>query len=473
MLFLKNINNREYRNNTALYLNKNEIYTYRKLIDLIDRFSLQIKKRILVFFLCNNNIESIIGYLGFIKSNCVISLIDPKIDKKILINLIEIYQPDFIYLEKKKFTNIKNFTLFSSFGDYLLLKIKKEIKKIIHDDLALLISTSGSTGSPKLVRQSYLNLISNTNSISKYLKITERDIAITTLPMSYVYGLSIINTHMNQGAALVLNTSSLVEKDFWNKMQSFNVTNFGGVPYTYSILEKIDFKKYNLKSLRYTTQAGGKINKKTLINILKNYNLLGIKMFLMYGATEATARMSYIELKKKNMDKIESIGKPIPGGKFYLKDSKSKLIKKNNISGELIYSGKNVCLGYAEKLEDLSKGDRNKGILKTGDIAFRDSKNFYYIIGRKDRYVKIYGVRLNLQELEDIIEKYGLENMCTLQKENTINILIKKNVRIDRLKRYIFSIVKIHPSIIRVKIVKEFPLSKNLKFLNKNKYETR
>lgn len=101
MLFLKNINNREYRNNTALYLNKNEIYTYRKLIDLIDRFSLQIKKRILVFFLCNNNIESIIGYLGFIKSNCVISLVDPKIDKKILINLIEIYQPDFIYLEKK------------------------------------------------------------------------------------------------------------------------------------------------------------------------------------------------------------------------------------------------------------------------------------------------------------------------------------------------------------------------------------
>lgn len=291
--------------------------------------------------------------------------------------------------------------------------------------------------------------------------------------MSYVYGLSIINTHINQGAALVLNTSSLVEKDFWNKMQSFNVTNFGGVPYTYSILEKIDFKKYNLKSLRYTTQAGGKINKKTLLNILKNYNLLGIKMFLMYGATEATARMSYIELKKENMNKVESIGKPIPGGKFYLKDSKSKLIKKNNISGELIYSGKNVCLGYAEKLEDLSKGDRNKGILKTGDIAFRDSKNFYYIIGRKDRYVKIYGVRLNLQELEDIIEKYGLENMCTLQKENTINILIKKNVRIDRLKRYIFSIVKIHPSIIRVKIVKEFPLSKNLKFLNKNKYETR
>jgi acyl-coenzyme A synthetase/AMP-(fatty) acid ligase len=295
----------------------------------------------------------------------------------------------------------------------------------------------------------------------EYLNISEKDVTITTLPMSYVYGLSIINTHLSQGASVVLNNYSIIQKEFWNKVQKNKVTNFGGVPYTYSILEKINLKNFNLTSLKYTTQAGGKINKQTAENILKIYNLLDVKLYIMYGAAEATARMSY--LPWENIDKIESIGKAIPGGNFFLEDSNSKIITKTKTPGELIYKGKNVCLGYAEKFEDLTKNDENNGTLKTGDIAYKDKDNFYYLVGRKDRYIKIHGMRINLQELESIISDFGFKNICIQEKENKINVLIKGDFQLEKLKEYLVSITKIHPSVFIFKTVKDFPLNKNFK----------
>lgn len=463
MLFLNNINKSTFKNNNAILLDKNKFITYFDLVKNVENFSSIIKKRSLVFLICKNNFESIVGYLGFLKSDCVISLIDEKINIDALKKLINIYKPDFIFLEKQKTKKLDNFFLCFSFQNFILLEAKNKFKKILNDELALLISTSGSTGSAKLVRQSYDNLNSNTQSISRYLNITNKDISITTLPMSYVYGLSIINTHLNQGASLVINNHSVLAKEFWQSIEKNKVTSFGGVPYTYSILEKLDLRKFNLSSLKYTTQAGGKINKRIVNKILNIYDSLNIKLFLMYGAAEATARMSFLECKKKYRDKIDSIGKPIPGGKFFLKDTKSKIINKSNKSGELIYIGKNVCLGYAENIEDLSRGDENKQILKTGDIAFKDNENFYYIVGRKDRYIKIHGIRLNLQEIEKIIEDYGLENMCLQKEDNKIQILVKDDFKINEIKEYIFSKTNIHPSVFSFKKVNKFSLNNNLK----------
>jgi acyl-coenzyme A synthetase/AMP-(fatty) acid ligase len=218
---------------------------------------------------------------------------------------------------------------------------------------------------------------------------------------------------------------------------------------------------FNLSSLKYTTQAGGKINKEAAGKILQEYNSLGIKLYLMYGAAEATARMSY--LPWENIEKSQSIGKAIPGGEFHLEDSDGKIIREINTHGELIYRGKNVCMGYAENFKDLTKGDENKGILKTGDIAYKDKDNFYYLVGRKDRYIKIYGMRINLLELEDIILNFGFENICMQEKENTINVFIKDSFELEALKKNIMSVTKIHPSVFTFKIVKEFPLNKNYK----------
>ena len=290
MLYSNNIN--RYNKNIALITESNDKVSYSKLDEHIKKFSKNFTKRSLIFLICKNNLESIVGYLGSLEKNCVISLLDEKINKQILTKLIKNYKPDYIFLSKNRKLNLSNFSLIYDFFDYELIKSNKVTKKKLNKELTLLVSTSGSTGSSKLVRQSKTDLKSNTEAISKYLAISKKDTTITTLPMSYVYGLSIINTHLKQGATIVLNSKSIVEKGFWTLMQKHKVTNFGGVPYTYSMLERINLSNFNLKHLKYTTQAGGKLNIKTTKKILEEYKKTNIKLFIMYGAAEATARMS-------------------------------------------------------------------------------------------------------------------------------------------------------------------------------------
>ena len=450
------------KNKNSIITEKNEVISYKNLLKSVDEFSKNIKKRCLVFLLCQNNLETIVGYLGFIRSDCVVSLIDEGINPELLESLISKYEPDYIFLPQKKTKFIKHFSLLYSYTNYELLEKKNKRYFKLNDDLMLLISTSGSTGSSKYVRQSYINVQSNTESISKYLCISDKDVAITTLPMSYVYGLSIINTHLSKGGCLVLNNKSVLEKSFWNVLQQNKVTNFGGVPYTYSILDKINLNNYNLKSLKYTTQAGGKLNLNITKKIIRKYEKLKIKLFVMYGAAEATARMSYLPWKDLK-NKIGSIGKPIPGGKFYIIDKNNKKINVPNKSGELAYKGKNVCMGYARNINDLSKDDQNNGFLKTGDIGYQDKDNFYYLIGRKDRYIKIYGMRINLDELEEIILKFGSESMCIGEKENKISIFVTNNKKINELKKYLVTLTNLHPSTFLIKVIDKFPLNKNLK----------
>lgn len=460
MSIFDNIN--KYENNNALITENGEKITYKTLLKFSQNISKNIKNRCLVFLLCGNNLESISGYLGFFKSNYVTSLIDERISQEHLNRLISIYTPNFIFLKKRKNKLFKNYSSIYSFYNYELLEANKKSKTKIHDNLSLLLSTSGSTGTPKHVRQSFENVYSNTDSIVKYLNISEEDISITTLPMSYVYGLSIINTHLNRGACIALNNHSVIEKKFWTFLKKNKVCSFGGVPYTYQILDKINFEKYDLKYLKYTTQAGGKLNLKLSEKIINYYKETGKKFFIMYGAAEATARMSYLPWEFANQ-KVGSVGIPIPGGKFWIEDEKGNKILENDKTGELIFLGKNVCLGYANNIYDLSKGDENKGILRTGDIAKKDKDNFYYIVGRKDRYVKIHGNRINLAELEHIIYDFGVQSLCRVDEENKITIFVKKLNKIDQLRKHLSKLTNLHPATFMLKKINNFPLNKNYK----------
>ena len=466
MPILENIN--KYKNENALISEENEIINYKTLLNFSDEISKKIKKRCLVFLLSGNNLETIAGYLAFIKSDCVISLLDEKINEYNLNKLISVYKPQFIFLKKNKNYSLKKYSSVFSFKNYELIKYKDEIKIKINDELFLLISTSGSTGTPKYVRQSYKNIRENTKSISEYLKILKSDIAITTLPMSYVYGLSIINTHLNVGGSIVLNNHSIINKKFWDLLQKNKVSTFGGVPYTYQMLDKINFYKYKLKHLKYTTQAGGRLNSKISKKVINNFLNSNKKLFIMYGAAEATARMSYLPWKFA-AQKIGSIGIPIPGGKFWIEDNKKKKIYKNNLSGELVFSGKNVCLGYANNIWDLSKGDENKGILRTGDLAKKDKDNFYYIVGRKDRNVKIHGIRINLAELEHNILDLGIQTVCKVNEENKITVFVKEFENKKKLIDHLHQNTQLHPSVFLIKKLDKLPLNKNYKISYDNK----
>ena len=369
-------------------------------------------RRSLVFCYCSNTIGSLLGYAAFINHRIVPLMLEIPPNEKIQNRLMDAYKPDYLWLPQSIRTSLaRGFKEIYTSRGYALVKTPCRRSFELNGQLALLLTTSGSTGSPKLVRQSYQNLRSNTESIANYLGIKDDDRAITTLPMNYTYGLSIINTHFYAGASIVLTSKSPVQRDFWNLLADAKATNFGGVPYTYEILYKLGFFNMNLPSLRYCTQAGGKLKKDLNLVYARESRKHGRDFIVMYGASEATARMSYVP-REMAVEKAGSIGIPIPGGRFELIAQDGSLLTEPGVPGELVYYGANVSMGYAERGADLGKGDEWNGRLETGDIAERDSDGFYYIVGRKSRFLKLFGERVNLLHIEELLEQEGYSAAC-------------------------------------------------------------
>lgn len=369
--------------------------------------------RELIFILCENTIESLFGYLGCLRTGIVPLMLESRIHPLLLDGLIKEYTPSFLYVPKGCADKIKDSRVIWRFGGYCLCARNEKLAPSLYHELALLLTTSGSTGSPKLVRQSRENIISNAASIAEYLEIDGDERPVTTLPMNYTYGLSIINSHVLRGATLLLTSRGVIERPFWEFAKQMKATSLGGVPYTYQILKRIGFMDMDLPRLKTMTQAGGKLP----ANLHREFALYGErtgkKFVVMYGQTEATARMGYLPAAK-SLEKCGSMGIAIPGGSFWLEDEKGRQIEAADTQGELVYKGKNVALGYAGSREELLKEDEWKGILHTGDMARRDRDGYYYITGRKKRFVKLFGSRVNLDEVERLLkERYeGIDAAC-------------------------------------------------------------
>jgi len=399
----------EFGSRTAVYAERK--YSYLDMLEIADAICGEIGERTLVFSLCSNNKESLFGYVGFIRGGVVPVLLDASIHIDQLSKLINLYKPTYIWASSENQELSKIMDRVFVFGDYTLFRCPSFYQHDLHEHLALLLTTSGSTGSPKFVRLSYENIFKNAESIASYLDINADDKPITTLPMNYSYGLSIINSHFICGATIILTDASIMKKDFWDLCREQRVTTFGGVPFVYEMLDRLKFEEFNLPSLKKLTQAGGKLSSNLSSKFAKVCNQKGILFFTMYGQTEATARMSYLP-SEKNLEKVGSIGVAIPGGELYLQDDNGNKITAPNVSGELIYKGANVSLGYAESLFDLSKKDENNGILHTGDMAYFDQDGYFFISGRIKRMVKLYGNRISLDEVEGFLNENGHDCIC-------------------------------------------------------------
>ncbi len=402
---------KEYGNNIAILSDNAVELKYKDLIHQSDVLISCITERSLIFTLCENSAGALIGYYTFLNGGHVQLMLDATLGPTQIEKLVLLYKPNFLWVPNsfKHDTLYKN--LVYSNWNYSLIRVN-ESKVLMHDDLSLLLTTSGTTGSPKFVRLSLSNLISNAKSIANYLNITESDRPITSLPMNYSYGLSVINSHLIKGATILLTNFSVVQKEFWDFAKKQKATSIAGVPYTYQMLRMLRFSTMDLPYLKTLTQAGGKLPS----NLVKEYTEYALKnnkeFIVMYGQTEATARMSYLPFNNSS-EKFESIGIPIPGGKFSLIDLiERKEIKQANIQGELIYEGTNVSLGYAENISDLQKGDENCGKLYTGDLAYMDEDGYYFITGRIKRFIKIFGNRVNLDDVEQIILNNNIECAC-------------------------------------------------------------
>ncbi|WP_179475747.1 AMP-binding protein [Mycolicibacterium vinylchloridicum] len=344
-------------------------------------------RRKLVLLETRNDLPTLVTYLGALAGHHVVLPVPAGGDHR---SVVETYHPDLLVADGRVTEGPRH-----------------RPARVLHPDLALLLSTSGSTGSPKLVRLSRFNLAANAESIAIYLNITQTGRAATTLPMSYCYGLSVIHSHLLRGAALVLTELSVVEDAFWHEFRKHGATSFAGVPHTFELLDRIGFEAMSLPSLRYVTQAGGRLDPDRVRRFAALGERAGWRLFVMYGATEATARMAYLPPELAH-DHPESIGVPIPGGSFRIEPVDGM----PDGTGELVYRGPNVFMGYAHTAADLAAG---AGIdeLRTGDLARQRPDGLYEVVGRSDRFVKLYGLRIDLQRVESALYADGVTAICT------------------------------------------------------------
>lgn len=398
------------RDSVALMAEGEEL-TYGQLVELADRYASHLHRRALVFMKVANNVESVAFYCGCLRNGAVPLMLNADIADDLWRLLYEEYCPEFVWApsDDEAVASLGGECVFADRG-YLLVRVA-DGSPALNEELGLLLSTSGSTGSPKLVRQSYQNVRDNAFSIIEYLGIAPGDRAFTTLPFGYTYGISIVNSHLMAGATVILNEHSLMEREFWSFFKEKGATTFGGVPYTYQMLDRLRFERMDLPTLRYITQAGGRLGEGLHRKFGETCAAKGIGFVVMYGQTEATARMSYLPAEEC-LNKIGSIGVPIPGGEFSLLAEDGSTIESSGTDGELVYSGTNVTLGYAVCRADLAKGDERGGVLHTGDIAHRDEEGFYYVTGRMGRFLKVYGNRLGLDDLENLLARNGITAAC-------------------------------------------------------------
>ncbi|MDC3315669.1 AMP-binding protein [Candidatus Thioglobus sp.] len=412
-------------------------------------------KKDLAFLYLDQSVSSALAYLSFLNSGQASLLIDSAQNDELKTSLLELYKPRWIWTLDEDIDRYQYAQRNCPIG-YLYERIDY-VPSDIHSNVAILLSTSGTTGSPKLIRLSFSNLESNAQSIKQYMQITDKDRAITTLPFFYSFGLSVLNSHLAAGARIICTNDGLFDKRFWLTMHDQKITFLAGVPFTFEMLERIRFERIKLPALRLLVEAGGKLIPERVRNFYEIARKGGFVFLVMYGQSEATARIAYVPFEQLSK-KTGSIGICIPGGKLWI-ESNGEKVSDPGVDGELVYQGDNVMMGYACSIEDLSKPDEMKGLLRTGDIAKMDEDGFFYIIGRNKRFIKIAGLRLNLDEIESYLNNETSHPSVVYGEDEILKILVETEDEslANDAKEMIVSRFRLHPQRIQSGLVNKIP----------------
>jgi len=399
--------------------------------------------------LAQNRYECLTVYLAALNADTAIILLDAGLNSVLLRDFVEAYRPDWVYTGQLESDFADGYRRIGT-GESCLFEREQPQDIKIHPDLALLLNTSGSTGSQKLVRLSLRNLAANADSIAEYLQLTPEERPITSLPLSYSYGLSVVNSHLQAGAAIVFTEDGVLRREFWDAVDRYACTSFAGVPYTYQLLLQAGLLNKKGASLKMLTQAGGKLDDRYILQMEKLALTRGWKFFVMYGQTEAAPRISYVPFEQLGR-KRGSVGVAIPGGS----------LDTDEHTGELIYSGPNVMLGYAECREDLAKGDELNGILRTGDLARQDSDGYFYITGRMKRFLKLFGKRFSLDEVENALSRHFNLTVACYGRDDLLTVVVEGSRSAEDVGEVVRRVFDLPRTAIRVAAVATIPRTGN------------
>ncbi|MFE0022083.1 AMP-binding protein [Amycolatopsis sp. NPDC059021] len=342
------------------------------------------------------DLDSVLNYLAAFESGRAIALIDPALDADVLGGLIERFRPAAVLSAPEAGAPAE----YAASGKHWVRTTADAVEP--HPELAILLPTSGSTGNPKLVRLSRGAVFSNADAIAQVLDIDSDEVAPTSLPLHYSYGLSVLNSHLLRGATVVIEPSGVLGRGFWDAVNEHKVTSLAGVPYHYEMLRRLKFDPAKYPTLRTLTQAGGKLRDELVAEFNDKIRAVGGRMFVMYGQTEASPRMTTVPAERL-AEKLGSAGPALPGGAFAVRRDDGSETTHPKIVGEVVYRGPNVMMGYADDESELAKGDEYGGVLATGDLGYLDEDGFLFITGRLKRIGKVFGNRVSLDDLEQAV----------------------------------------------------------------------
>ena len=437
--------------------------TYGELRDFAVQAGKMMPARSLFFLLVENNVGGIAWTIGNICAGNVPLILNAHLDDQLFKSLYELYQPPFVCVPESMADRLSYETIVTCYG-YTLMKTSNEACPM-NDDLSHLLPTSGSTGSPKLVRHKYENIEAAALNISTIFELTDKDRPLMVLPLYYTMGLSMVFSHFYVGATVLITNQSMTDRGFWQFIKNERATSFTGVPYSYEILNLMRFFRMDLPDLTLLTQGGGRMPKELNLKFAEYCRDNGKRWIATYGQSECTARMAWLP-PKWAIEKVGSIGIAVPNAELSLIDIDGNPITTPNTEGEMCYQGKNVTMGYAQSREDLLKGDERHGFIRTGDLAYFDEDGCYYIIGRMGRFLKLFGMRVGLDECERIIKgKYpNLECACVGTDEKMLMYLTDEKYK-EPVKEELVSRLKLVATSFEVRITNEIPKNEAGKIL--------
>ena len=436
--------------------------TYGELLLLSGELGKLLPARSLLFLLTENNVGGIAWGIGCINSGNVPLILNAHIEDGLFQSLFDIYRPPFLCVPSALAEKWNYSVVLERYGYSLLCTGMPQCP--LYEELSHLLPTSGSTGSPKLVRHKYENIEAAALNISTFFGLTSQDRPLLVLPLYYTMGLSVVFSHLYVGATVLITNLSMTDKAFWFFMKKLRATSFTGVPYSFEILNLMRFFRMDLPDLTLLTQGGGKMPHALNLKFAEYCRDTGRRWIATYGQSEGTARMAYLP-PEYAVSKCGSIGYAVSNGELSLIDAEGRVINEPNTEGEMCYRGKNVTLGYAHNQEDLQLGDEHHGFMRTGDLAYRDEDGCYYIVGRMGRFLKLYGMRIGLDECEQIIKaKYPIECACTGTDEKML-VYITQPQYATLVKERLVDKTKLVASAFEIKVVDAIPKNEAGKIL--------